>query len=152
MPDQWRVSGAGLFAARDMHRVKQPAAPLWQNGRRTVQKASQRNLPWSQKTDATWQSVRFKELAMSHHEEEIRMLRDELELLMGERQQLLQVVGAVASLIASLDSNRLPVGAIESADIVATKLNQLSEETLQDALSAVHAEIENEDASVEMRA
>ena len=89
---------------------------------------------------------------MSHHEEEIRMLRDELELLMGERQQLLQVVGAVASLIASLDSNRLPVGAIESADIVATKLNQLSEETLQDALSAVHAEIENEDASVEMRA
>ena len=88
---------------------------------------------------------------MSHHQEEIRMLRDELEMLMGERQQLLQVVGAVASLIASLDSNRLPVGAIESADIVATKLNLLSEETLQDALAAVHAEIENEETESESR-
>lgn len=89
---------------------------------------------------------------MPQHQEEIRMLRDELELLMGERQQLLQVVGAVASLIASLDSNRLPVGAIESADIVATKLNLLPEETLQDALAAVHAEIEDEETLTENRA
>jgi hypothetical protein len=84
---------------------------------------------------------------MSDRESEIRMLRDELEMLMGERQQLLQIVGAVAGLIASLDSNRLPVGAIESADMVATKLNLLSEETLQDALAAAHAEIEDEEVA-----
>jgi hypothetical protein len=86
------------------------------------------------------------------HEEEIRMLRDELEMLMGERQQLLQIVGAAAGLVASLDSNRLPVGAIESADMVATKLNLLSEETLQDALASVHAEIETEGVTNEARA
>ena len=51
---------------------------------------------------------------------------------------------ASAALIASLDSKRLPVGAIEAADMVATSLNQLSEETLQDALSSVHAEIEGD--------
>ena len=84
---------------------------------------------------------------MPHRETEIRMLRDELEMLMGERQQLLQIVGAVAGLIASLDSNRLPLGAIEAADMVATKLNLLSEETLQDALAAVHAEIEPEESA-----
>lgn len=86
------------------------------------------------------------------HEEEIRMLRDELEMLMGERQQLLEIVGAAAGLVASLDSNRLPVGAIESADMVATKLNLLSEETLQDALASVHAEIEAEETVNEARA
>ena len=88
---------------------------------------------------------------MPGRENEILMLREEMEMLMGERQQLLEIVGAVAGLIASLDSNRLPVGAIESADIVATKLNLLSEETLQDALAAVHAEIENEETESESR-
>lgn len=81
---------------------------------------------------------------MQHVHEEIRLLRDEVEMLITERQQLLQIVGAVAGLVASLDSNRLPVGAIESADLVATMINRLSEETLQDALSAVHAEIDKE--------
>jgi hypothetical protein len=38
----------------------------------------------------------------------------------------------------------LPVGAVEAADMVATSINQLSEETLQDALAAVHAEIEDD--------
>ena len=52
------------------------------------------------------------------------------------------MVGASAALIASLDSKRLPVGAVEAADVVATGINSLSEETLQDALAAVHAEIE----------
>lgn len=84
---------------------------------------------------------------MPDRENEIRMLREEMEMLMGERQQLLEIVGAVAGLIASLDSNRLPVGAIESADMVATKLNLLSEETLQDALASVHAEIEEEETA-----
>ena len=84
---------------------------------------------------------------MPHRDQEILMLRRELELFMGERQALLRVVGATAALIACLDSKRLPVGAVVSADLVATSINALSEETLQDALSAVRAEIENEETS-----
>ena len=81
---------------------------------------------------------------MPQRDQEIAMLRREVEMLMCERQAILHVVGASAALIASLDSKRLPVGAIEAADMVATSLNQLSEETLQDALSSVHAEIEGD--------
>lgn len=82
---------------------------------------------------------------MPHRDDEIMMLRRELEMLMGERQTLLQVTGASAALIACLDSKQLPVGAVESADMLATAINALSEETLQDALSAVRAEIEEEE-------
>ena len=80
---------------------------------------------------------------MPHREQEILMLRRELEILMGERQTLLRVVGAAAAMIASLDSKRLPVGAVESADLLATSINDLTEDTLQDALNAVRAEIED---------
>ncbi|MFH1660626.1 MAG: hypothetical protein FD131_1389 [Rhodocyclaceae bacterium] len=81
---------------------------------------------------------------MPQKDQEIALLRDELEMLMGERQALLRVAGASAVMIASMDSKRLPVGAIESADLVATTINDLSEETLQDALAAVNAEIEED--------
>lgn len=81
---------------------------------------------------------------MPQKDQEIALLRDELEMLMGERQALLRVAGAAAVMIASMDSKRLPVGAIESADLVATSINDLSEETLQDALAAVNAEIEED--------
>lgn len=81
---------------------------------------------------------------MPHRDQEIIMLRRELEILMGERQTLLRVVGATAALIATLNSKHLPLGAVESADLVATSINALSEETLQDALGAVRAEIEQE--------
>lgn len=83
---------------------------------------------------------------MPHRDQEIAMLRREVEILMGERQSLLRVVGASAVLIASLDSNRLPVGAVESADQVSTLINSLTEETLQDALGSINAEIEEKDA------
>lgn len=78
-------------------------------------------------------------------QQENTMLRRELELLMGERQLLLRVTGAAAALIASLDSRQLPVGAVESADLVATTLNALTEETLQDALAAVNAHTEDKE-------
>jgi hypothetical protein len=81
---------------------------------------------------------------MPHRDQEIAMLRREVEMLMSERQDILRVVGASAALIAGLDSKRLPVGAIEAADMVATSLNGLSEETLQDALAAVQVEIEGD--------
>jgi hypothetical protein len=81
---------------------------------------------------------------MPQREQEVALLRSELEMLMNERQAILRVVGSATALIASLDSKRLPVGAVEAADMVATSINQLSEETLQDALAAVHAEIEDD--------
>ena len=84
---------------------------------------------------------------MPHRDQEIALLRREVEMLMGERQALLHVVGAAAALIASLDSRRLPVAAVESADLVATSINALSEETLQDALASIHAEIEEDHQS-----
>ena len=80
---------------------------------------------------------------MRHRSEKLSMLGRELELLMGERQTLLQVVGATAALIASLDSSHLPLGAVKPADLVASTINALTDETLQDALAAVHAEIED---------
>jgi hypothetical protein len=86
---------------------------------------------------------------MPQREQEIVMLRRELEMLMGERQTLLRVVGATAALIASLNSKDLPVCAVEAADLVATSINTLSEETLQDALDAVRAEIEDEQSASE---
>jgi hypothetical protein len=81
---------------------------------------------------------------MPSRDKEITLLSRELEILMNERQSLLRVVGASAALIASLDSKRLPLGAVEAADMVATSINSLSEETLQDALDSVHAEIEDD--------
>ena len=79
---------------------------------------------------------------MPQRDQEIMLLRQELEMLMSERQQLLQVVGIAASLVASFDTKRLPIRAIETADLLATAINRLSEETLRDALGSVHAEIE----------
>ncbi len=77
----------------------------------------------------------------SINQNEINMLRSELELLMKERQSLLKVTGAATGLIAEMDSHDLPISTVEAADLLATTINSLSEETLQDALSAVHAEI-----------
>ena len=74
---------------------------------------------------------------------ESNMLRAELELLMKEREILLIIAGAAAGLIAELNTHDLPVRTVEAADLLATTINKLSEETLQDALSSVHASIEN---------
>lgn len=75
------------------------------------------------------------------NQQEIAMLRSEMEFMMKERQALLKVAGAAAGLVAELDSHDLPQGTVEVAELLATSVNSLSEETLQDALSAVHAEI-----------
>jgi hypothetical protein len=77
----------------------------------------------------------------SINHEEINMLRSEVELLMKERHALLKVTGAAAGLIAELDSHDLPKGTVEAAELLATSINTLTEETLQDALGAVHAAI-----------
>ncbi len=72
---------------------------------------------------------------------ENNMLRTELELLIKEREKLLIITGVAAGLIAEINTNDLPIRTVEAADLLSTSINQLPEETLQDALSAVHASI-----------
>jgi hypothetical protein len=80
------------------------------------------------------------------NDQEIRLLREELELLMLERQKLLEVAGSAAVLVANLDSSTLPddQDTIDAAEMLAESLNGLSEETLKDALESVRAEFDAE--------
>jgi len=80
------------------------------------------------------------------NDQEVRLLREEIELLMSERQKLLQVTGAAAVLVANLDSETLPEDqdTIDAAEVLAESLNALSEETLKDALDSVRAEFDAE--------
>lgn len=71
---------------------------------------------------------------------EIELLSQEIEMLMNERARLLKVVGAAAVLVANADASRLQPNAVEAAEMLSETLNELSEETLKDALEAVHAE------------
>ncbi|MEW6676458.1 MAG: hypothetical protein AB1421_00925 [Pseudomonadota bacterium] len=78
--------------------------------------------------------------------EEVRLLREELEMLMAERQRLLEVVGAAAVLVANLDEETLPQDqdTIDAAEVLAESLNALPDETLKDALDSVAAEFDAE--------
>ena len=78
------------------------------------------------------------------NDQEVRLLREEVELLMAERLKLLQVTGAAAVLVANLDSETLPQDqdTIDAAEVLAESLNGLSEETLKDALDSVRAEFD----------
>lgn len=75
---------------------------------------------------------------MNKHE--VDLLSQEIEMLMNERARLLKVVGAAAVLIANADAALLQPNAVEAAEMLSETLNALSEETLKDALEAVHAE------------
>lgn len=77
-------------------------------------------------------------------EDEARLLREEIEMLMHERRQLLQVTGAAVVFVANLDTESLPDDAdtIDAAEMLAEQLNGLSEETLKDALESVRAELD----------
>jgi hypothetical protein len=77
----------------------------------------------------------------SNHSADNNMLRSELELLMKERETLLIIAGAAAGLIAELNTTDLPIRTVEAADLLATYINKIPEETLQDALASVHATI-----------
>jgi hypothetical protein len=74
---------------------------------------------------------------MSQHDEEIAMLRAELEGLMKERANLLLTVGAAAAFVADLDSGTLPDSAIDAAELLASSLNELDEDCLREALELV---------------
>jgi hypothetical protein len=77
-------------------------------------------------------------------EDEIRLLREEIEMLMSERKQLLQVTGAAAVFVANLDTDSLPdeLDTIDAAEMLAEQLNGLPEETLRDALESVRAQLD----------
>lgn len=72
--------------------------------------------------------------------EEIAMLRAEVEMLMGERAKLLHTAGAAAVFVANMDSSSLPEQAFEAAEMLAASLNGLDEDTLREALENVKAE------------
>ncbi len=74
------------------------------------------------------------------NKQEVEMLSSEIEMLMTERSSLLKVAGAAAVLMANTDGRNLPYEAAESAEMLAKLVNDLSEETLKEALESVHAE------------
>jgi len=71
--------------------------------------------------------------------QEVGMLRTEVEILMRERGRLLKVVGAAAVLVANTNPKSLRDEAMDAAEILSETLNSLPEETLKDALESVHA-------------
>ena len=76
-------------------------------------------------------------MSHTHQEQEASMLQAEIEILMNERQNLLKTTGAAAVFIANLDCGKLPEGNYEAAEMLSNCLNDLSEETLRDALNKV---------------
>ena len=66
---------------------------------------------------------------------------------MRERASLLKVVGAAAVLVANTDARDLPQEAAEAAEMLSTLVNELPEESLQEALESVHAGSEPDELS-----
>lgn len=79
---------------------------------------------------------------MTHvlHEREISMLRSEVEMLMTERRSLLKVAGSAAVFVANLEPGKLSPDMYEAAEMLSKCLNDVSEDTLQEALERVKAE------------
>jgi hypothetical protein len=74
------------------------------------------------------------------NKQEVELLSREIEMLMNERARMLKVVGAAAVLVANADASKLQPNAVAAAELLSEMLNDLPEETLKDALDAVHAE------------
>jgi len=75
------------------------------------------------------------------NQQEIAMLREEVELLMQERGQLLKVVGAAAAFVANTDGRDLPSAAAESAELLSKLVGDLPEDTLKDALDSIQVTV-----------
>jgi hypothetical protein len=73
------------------------------------------------------------------NQQEVAMLREEVEMLMQERASLLKVVGAAAVFVANTDGRDLPDEAAEAAELLSKLVNELPEESLKDALDSVNA-------------
>jgi hypothetical protein len=66
----------------------------------------------------------------------VQMLRSEIEFMMSDRDALLRIAGAAAKFVEKVNIAKLPVSAIPLAEAIASSVNQLSEESLQEALLA----------------
>jgi hypothetical protein len=82
------------------------------------------------------------------NKQETAMLREEMEMLMGERAGLLKVVGAAAALVANTDGRDLPAEAAEAAELLSKLVNDLPEETLLEALESVQAKVDPGDLEI----
>lgn len=80
--------------------------------------------------------------------QEITMLRKEMEILMGERQMLLRIAGTAATLVAELDEKSLPPATYEAAEFLGEFLNELPEESMTDALEAAQVHMVSDGAAV----
>lgn len=76
------------------------------------------------------------------NKQEVALLAEEVEMLMQERASLLKVAGVAAALISHANAQDLPCEVVEDAERLSEALNALREETLKDALEAVHGEVE----------
>jgi hypothetical protein len=73
----------------------------------------------------------------SGHEQDTATSRAEIDALISERRALLRTAGAAAVFVAKLDSHPLPESAYHTADPLASALNDLSAETLRDAIELI---------------
>jgi hypothetical protein len=80
-------------------------------------------------------------MAFAEKDQDTAMLRGEIEMLVQERAKLLRVAGAAAVFIANADIRDLPKRIVDAADVLATSVNGLPEDTLRDALEAVNAHV-----------
>jgi uncharacterized small protein (DUF1192 family) len=72
--------------------------------------------------------------------QEVAVLRAEIETLLAERHSLLRATGAAAVFVAKLDSHALPESTYDAADVLASALNALPEETLRAAIELIRKE------------
>lgn len=68
---------------------------------------------------------------------ETLMLTNEIELLMADRQRLLMLAGAAAKFVEKVNIEKLPMSVVPLAEAIASSVNDLSEETLREALLSV---------------
>ena len=66
----------------------------------------------------------------------VQMLRSEIEFMMSDRDALLRIAGAAAKFVEKVNIAKLPVSAIPLAEAISSSVNQLSEESLHEALLA----------------
>ena len=85
-------------------------------------------------------------------DEEISMLRSEIEMLMSERRSLLRIAGAAAAFVANLDSKALPANTYEAAELLGESLNALPEDSLSDALEVIKAHVDPGEAGAAKKA
>jgi hypothetical protein len=68
---------------------------------------------------------------------DVSMLRSEIELLMADRQALLKLAGTAAKFVDKVNIAKLPMSAVPLAEAIAESVNDLSEDTLREALLSV---------------